>query len=78
MEFAGFHVINISLNRVLGSKQSVELYYESDTHFPFTYASHMIRSFVIGSDVAVLQEVQDQESRWLNVSKAHISGQQVW
>ena len=42
MEFAGFHIINININRPMGSKQTVEIYYESDIPFPFSYASQMI------------------------------------
>ena len=42
MEFIGFHIINININRPMGSKQTVEIYYGSDIPFPFSYASQMI------------------------------------
>ena len=69
MEFAGFHIINININRPMGSKQTVEIYYESDIPFPFSYASHMIREQKLDTEVAFLQEVQNQGCTWVNVNK---------
>jgi len=46
-EFAGFHIINININRPMGSKQTVEIYYESDIPFPFSYASQTYNYNVI-------------------------------
>jgi hypothetical protein len=36
---AGFHIINTKINKPMGSIQNVEIYYESDIPFPFSYAS---------------------------------------
>jgi len=47
MEFAGFHIINININRPMGSKQTVEIYYESDIPSPFSYASQTYNYNVI-------------------------------
>ena len=69
MEFAGFHIINININRPMGSKQTVEIYYGSDIPFPFSYASHMIREQKLCIEVAFLQEVQNQGCTWVNVNK---------
>jgi hypothetical protein len=69
MEFAGFHIININTNPLVGSKQNAEIYYESDVPFPFSYASHMIRE----QNLDTLQGVQDQDPRWININKTRIS-----
>jgi hypothetical protein len=73
MEFAGFHIININTKSLVGSKQNAEIYYESDIPFPFSYAGHMIREQDLDSGVAFLQEVQDQDRRWININKTRIS-----
>jgi hypothetical protein len=72
MGFAGFPIININMKPLLGSKQSAEIYYESDIPFPFSYASHMIREQYLDSGAAFLQEVQDQDCRWININKTRI------
>ena len=69
MEFAGFHIINININRPMGSKQTVEIYYGSDIPFPFSYASHMIHEQKLDTEVAFLQEIQNQNLTWINVNK---------
>jgi len=69
MEFAGFHIINININTPMGSRQNAEIYYESDIPFPFSYASHMIREQKLDTEVAFLQEVQNQDCTWVNVNK---------
>ncbi len=53
----------------MGSRQSAEIYYESDIPFPFSYASHMIREQKLHTEVALLQEVQNQGCTWVNVNK---------
>ena len=57
MEFTGFHVINVNMKPPMGSRQSAEIYFESDIPFPFSYASHMIREQKLDTEVASLQEV---------------------
>jgi hypothetical protein len=69
MEFIGFHIININMKSPMGSKQSAEIYYESDIPFPSSYASHMISEQKLDTEVAFLQEVQNQGSTWGNVNK---------
>jgi hypothetical protein len=69
MEFAGFHIININMNRPMGSKQNAEIYYKSDIPFPFTYASYMIREQNLDTKVAFLQEVQNQDCTWENIKR---------
>ena len=69
MEFAGFHIININMNPPMGSKQNAEIYYESDIPFPFTYASYMIREQNLDTEVAFLQEVQNQDCTWENIKR---------
>jgi hypothetical protein len=70
MEFAGFRIININMNPLVGSKQNAEIYYESDILFPFSYASHMIREQNLDTEVAFLQEVQNQDCTWVSVNKS--------
>ncbi|MFZ0512266.1 MAG: hypothetical protein WAM14_11720 [Candidatus Nitrosopolaris sp.] len=69
MEFAGFHIINMKMNSPMGSKQNTEIYYESDIPFPFRYASSMIREQKLDTEVAFLQEVQNEDCTWVNVNK---------
>ena len=69
MKFIGFHIININMKSPMGAKQSAEIYYESDISFPFSYASHMIREQKLDTEVAFLQEVQNQGCTWVNVNK---------
>jgi hypothetical protein len=69
MEFAGFHIISINMNPSIGSHQNAEIYYESDIPFPFTYASCMIREQNLDTEVAFLQEVQNQDSMWENIKR---------
>jgi hypothetical protein len=69
MEFAGFHIINITMNPPMGSKQNTEIYYESDIPFPFTYVSYMIREQNLDTEVAFLQEVQNQDCTWENIKR---------
>lgn len=69
MEFIGFHIININMKSPMGAKQSAEIYYESAIPFPFSYASHMIREQKLDTEVAFLQEVQNQDHTWVNVNK---------
>lgn len=69
MEFAGFHVVNITVNPPMGSKQNAEIYYVSDLPFPFTHASDMIREQNMDTEVAFLQEVQNQDCAWENIKK---------
>lgn len=69
MEFAGFHIININMNPPMGSKQNAEIYYESDIPFAFTCANYMIREQNLDTEVAFLQEVQNQDSTWENIKR---------
>ena len=70
MEFAGFHIININMNKPMGSKQNAEIYYESHIPFPPSYANHMIREQNLDTEVAFLQEVQNQDCTWVSVNKS--------
>jgi hypothetical protein len=58
MEFAGFHIIDMKMNQPMGSIQNVEIYYESDFPFAFSYASSMIR------------EVQNKDCTWVRLSQS--------
>jgi hypothetical protein len=70
MEFAGFHIINVNMKLPMGSRQNAEIYYESDLPFPFSCASHMIREQNLDTEVAFLQEVQNQDFTWVNINKS--------
>jgi len=69
MEFAGFHIIDMKMNQPMGSIQNVEIYYESDFPFPFSYASSMIREQSIDTE-AFLQEVQNKDYTWVRLSQS--------
>jgi hypothetical protein len=70
MEFAGFHIINMKMNQPMGSIHNVEIYYESDIPFPFSYASSMIREQSLDTEAAFLHEVQNEDCTWVRLSQS--------
>ena len=69
MEFAGFHIINVSMKPPLGSRRIAEIYYESEIPFPLTNATSMLSEQKLDTEVAFLQEIQNQNRTWINVNK---------
>lgn len=67
MDISGFPVSKIHPNPQVGAECIIEIYYESDIPFPYTYANYMIREQKLNVDVKCLQEIQNEDGAWINV-----------